>query len=278
MIASTEPCTSPLTTMLRSWTSPACSASNRFSSDTPDLGRTAKLLAAETLGALLREVAGLTVVLDDAAELAGGRRLVEAEDLDRVAGLRVVLLLALVVVERAHLAPGVSGDDSVADAERPALDEHGRDGPASDVQPRLDDRPGGVGLRVRRELELGVGDEQHLLEQLVEVGLLARRDVGRSGSSPPHSSGWSPSVVRSPSTRSVFASGRSTLFTATTIGTCAARACAIDSRVCGMTPSSAATTSTAMSVTFAPRARMAVNASWPGVSRNVTLRPSTSTW
>ncbi len=33
-----------------------------------------------------------------------------------------------------------------------------------------------------------------------------------------------------------------------------------------------------MSVTFAPRARMAVNASWPGVSRNVTLRPLTSTW
>ena len=33
-----------------------------------------------------------------------------------------------------------------------------------------------------------------------------------------------------------------------------------------------------MSVTFAPRARMAVNASWPGVSRNVIFRPSTSTW
>ena len=45
-----------------------------------------------------------------------------------------------------------------------------------------------------------------------------------------------------------------------------------------MTPSSAATTSTAMSVTFAPRARIAVNASWPGVSRNVILRPLTSTW
>ena len=28
-----------------------------------------------------------------------------------------------------------------------------------------------------------------------------------------------------------------------------------------------------MSVTFAPRARMAVNASWPGVSRNVDLAP-----
>ena len=49
------------------------------------------------------------------------------------------------------------------------------------------------------------------------------------------------------------------------------------SLVCGMTPSSAATTMIAMSVTWAPRARMAVNASWPGVSRNVTGWPFTST-
>ena len=42
-----------------------------------------------------------------------------------------------------------------------------------------------------------------------------------------------------------------------------------DSIVCGITPSSAATTRIAMSVTWAPRARMAVNASWPGVSMKV---------
>ena len=39
--------------------------------------------------------------------------------------------------------------------------------------------------------------------------------------------------------------------------------------VCGMTPSSAATTRIAISVTCAPRARMEVNAAWPGVSRKV---------
>ena len=43
-------------------------------------------LAAQALAALLREIAGAAVVLDDAAELAGRRRLVEAEDLDRLAG------------------------------------------------------------------------------------------------------------------------------------------------------------------------------------------------
>ncbi len=79
-------------------------------------------------------------------------------------------------------------------------------------------------------------------------------------------------------TRSGFESGTSILLIATTIGTSAARAWLIDSFVCGITPSSAATTSTAMSVIFAPRARIAVNASWPGVSRKVSFRPSTSVW
>ena len=95
---------------------------------------------------------------------------------------------------------------------------------------------------------------------------------------PPHSSGCSSSAASSLRTRSGFASGRSVLLTATTIGTSAARAWAIDSFVCGITPSSAATTSTAMSVTFAPRARIAVKASWPGVSRNVILRSPWTTW
>ena len=48
--------------------------------------------------------------------------------------------------------------------------------------------------------------------------------------------------------------------------------------VWGMTPSSAATTRMTMSVASAPRARMAVNASWPGVSMKVRARPSLTTW
>ena len=58
-----------------------------------------------------------------------------------------------------------------------------------------------------------------------------------------------------------FAPSLSTLFTATTIGTSAAWAWFSASIVCGITPSSAATTRTAISVTFAPRARIAVKAS-----------------
>ena len=79
-------------------------------------------------------------------------------------------------------------------------------------------------------------------------------------------------------TRSASASGLSILLTATMIGTLAARAWLIASTVCGITPSSAATTRMTMSVAWAPRARMAVNASWPGVSRNVTLPWPVTTW
>ena len=59
----------------------------------------------------------------------------------------------------------------------------------------------------------------------------------------------------------MFASGLSILFIAMTSGTLAAFAWLMASRVWGITPSSAATTITAMSVTLAPRARMEVNAS-----------------
>ena len=95
--------------------------------------------------------------------------------------------------------------------------------------------------------------------------------------SPPYSSGTRPYSVSWPRTLVGSAPSLSILLTATTIGTSAARAWLSASMVCGITPSSAATTSTAMSVDFAPRARMAVNASWPGVSMKVILRSSPST-
>ena len=135
-------------------------------------------LAPEPLAALLGEVAGPCLLLDDAPELAGGRRAVEAEDLDRIAGLRLLDPLAAIVVERAHPSPGVAGDDRVAHLQRAALDEHRRDRAAADVEARLDDRAGRLGGRVRAQVELGVRDEQDLLEQLVEVLALLRRDAG----------------------------------------------------------------------------------------------------
>ena len=95
---------------------------------------------------------------------------------------------------------------------------------------------------------------------------------------PPNSSAtrsYSVSWVR---TRTGSAPSLSILLTATMIGTSAALAWLIASTVCGLTPSSAATTRITTSVTPAPRARMAVNASWPGVSMKVISRPSRCTW
>ena len=84
--------------------------------------------------------------------------------------------------------------------------------------------------------------------------------------SPPISSGinscWSNSVL----TFWGLASGLSHLFTATIIGHDAALACLIASTVCGLIPSSAATTKITISVTLAPLALISVNASCPGVS------------
>ena len=74
-----------------------------------------------------------------------------------------------------------------------------------------------------------------------------------------------------------LAAGLSILLIATMIGTPAALAWLIDSIVCGITLSSAATTSTAMSVACAPRARIAVKAAWPGVSMKVIFWPFFST-
>ncbi len=79
--------------------------------------------------------------------------------------------------------------------------------------------------------------------------------------SPPYSSGTRPYSLSWPRTFVGSAAATSILLTATTIGTPAALAWLSASTVCGITPSSAATTSTAMSVACAPRARMAVNAS-----------------
>ena len=103
-------------------------------------------------------------------------------------------------------------------------------------------------------------------------------EIGTAITSPPPSS-----ISRSCSaswrfTRSWSASGLSILLIATTMGTPADFTWSIASIVCGMMPSSAAMTSIAMSVTCAPRARIAVNASWPGVSRKEIAEPSKSIW
>mmetsp|Transcript_3893 Transcript_3893/g.13517 ORF Transcript_3893/g.13517 Transcript_3893/m.13517 type:complete len:265 (-) Transcript_3893:587-1381(-) len=89
---------------------------------------------------------------------------------------------------------------------------------------------------------------------------------------PPHSSQTTSSAASSSLTRSGLPPSLSHLLMAMMSGTPAACACDTASFVCGLTPSSAATTTIATSVTRAPRARIALNASCPGVSKNVMFR------
>ena len=116
-----------------------------------------------------------------------------------------------------------------------------RDGAATLVQLRLDDRADRRAVRVGLEL-LEVGDEEDHLEQLVEAIARSWRRPATSGTSPPYSSMTTPASVSSVLTRSGLASGLSILLSAMTIGTLAALAWLIASSVWGMTPSSAATT------------------------------------
>ena len=120
--------------MLRSWIAPYLELLEERLQRGPALRPLRKLLAPEALGSLLGEILRLALVLDDSSKLAGRRRTVEAENLDRLARAGLLDALAAIVVERAHLPGGITGNDRVADAKRAALDEHGRYRPATDVE------------------------------------------------------------------------------------------------------------------------------------------------
>ncbi|MPN38580.1 hypothetical protein SDC9_186104 [bioreactor metagenome] len=107
----------------------------------------------------------------------------------------------------------------------------------------------------------------------LSMPIFVTAETGTQITSPPHSSGTRSYFVSSCITASGFAPRLSILFMATIIDTPAALAWFIASMVCGIIPSSAATTSTAISVTWAPRARIEVNAACPGVSRKVISLP-----
>ena len=142
---------------------------------------------------------------------------------------------------------------------------------AAAIEPRLKHGAGSQCVRVGLELE-NFGLQQDRVQQLVDVGLLEGRDVNEHRFTAPIF-GEKVELGQALLIFSGLAPGLSILFTATMIGTFAACACERASRVCGITPSSAETTRMTMSVTFAPRARMTVNASWPGVSMKVMGLP-----
>ena len=133
--------------------------------------RLVALLALAIIGDFARTGFGF----DDGHAVAGIRRTGETQNLDGHGGPGVRARCAFVVEEGAHAARDGARDDQVADLQRAALDEHGRDRAAAAVEARLDDGtfrgPSGIGLEVE-QFRLQRDD----VEKLVEVGLLGRRD------------------------------------------------------------------------------------------------------
>ena len=117
---------------------------------------------------------------------------------------------------------------------------------------------------------LDLCDEEDHLEEVFDVRPLLGRDVDEHGVAAPVL--WDDLIFGELLADALGVGTRlSTLFTATMIGTAAALAWSMASTVCGITPSSAATTSIDhVGAVCARVPRMAVKASWPGVSRKVT--------
>src|SRR5207248_2054898 len=233
-------------------------------------------LRLQSVGTLAGQLAGAPLVLDHAHDLARLGHAVEAQHLDRLARSRALDARADEVVHGTHAAEVRARHQRIADAQGAALDQHAHDRSPAGVELGLDHgaRRGGVPICLQL---LEVGDQLNRVQQRASPWRVFAL-TSTNSISPPHSDGCSPRCVISVRTRSGCAPSLSTLFTATIIGTSAARAWSIASSVCGLTPSSAATTITARSVTRAPRARIAVNASCPGVSRKVISLSPWWTW
>ena len=126
--------------------------------------------------AIIGDLAGPRLVLDDVELVAGFRRRTEAQHLDRNRRAGRLDLLALVVDERAHPAPGRAGDEDIAEMQGAALHEHGRHRAAAPVELRFDDDAGGLAIGIGLEIQ-HFRLQQDGFEQLVEIGALERRDL-----------------------------------------------------------------------------------------------------
>ena len=120
VIASTEPCTSPLMTSGKTFWPVALQLVHHLLERAAGGGRAGQRLVALLADAVVGDLAGAGFGFDDREAVAGLRRVLEAEHLDRRRGAGFLDLLAAVVDEGAHAAPRGAGDDDVADAQRAA--------------------------------------------------------------------------------------------------------------------------------------------------------------
>ncbi len=130
------------------------------------------------------DLAGALLVLGDVERVARVRQPVEAEDLHRRRGRRLLEAVALVVEQ----GPDAAGEDArhegVADAHHAALDEDRRHDAAAQVDARLHDPARSAHAVVGPELE-ELGLEQDGLEQLVDARLLEGGHLHEQGLAAP---------------------------------------------------------------------------------------------
>ena len=125
----------------------------------------------------LGDLPGHPVVVDDQEAVAGAGHGGEAEHLHRPGRRRLADLVAVLVQHGPDPAERLAADDRVADVQRAALHEHGRDRAAALVQVRLDRHALRLLVRVGPQVELGVRGQHDRLEQVVDAGAVARGHV-----------------------------------------------------------------------------------------------------
>ena len=223
-----------------------------------------------------RDLARPALVAEHHELVAGLRHFGQALDLDRNRRAGLGDRLAVLVEHGAHPAEARARQHDVAALQRAALHQHGRDRAAALVELRFDDqalghacpsapsapapRPAAAPARAGCRCPARSWPRRRRTAN-------RRRSLRARPARPPAPTSGARCWPRA--CRSCSSPRRSARL--------AAFAWAIASLVCGITPSSAATTRMTMSVALAPRARIAVNAAWPGVSRKVIMPRGVST-
>jgi hypothetical protein len=269
-MASTEPCTSPLMTSGNSLRRPETLSWLIICSSEPRAAAGDGLCRALAL-AVFGDLAGAGFVFDDREAVAGLRRALKpstSTGIDGPASLTCSPLSLTSARTRPHSAPATTMSPASACRAAPARWRPGRD----PIELGFDDGAFGRAVRIGLQVE-HFGLQQDGFEQLVEAGAFLSPTLRRRAFAA-HRFDEHFVLQQLGADALRIGVGLSILLIATMIGTPAALACLMDSIVCGITPSSAATTRMAMSVACAPRARMAVNAAWPGVSMKVIFRRS----
>ncbi len=118
-----------------------------------------------------RHFAGTPLGVHHPEPIAGFRRAAEAEHLDRGGRACGFDRGSGIADQRPHAPPLGAGDHDVAEPQRAALHQHGRDRPAAAIELRLDHGALGGTVRIGPEVE-NFRLQPDGLEQAVEVGLL----------------------------------------------------------------------------------------------------------